>query len=80
MNDVLPYILDYYNREVVAMISEKYNYEPMTALRKFLYSKTYRMLSNPKLEMWEFSPLGIFDIWESEQVTGDVRNSLYLRR
>lgn len=80
MNDVLPYILDYYNREVVTMISEKYNYEPMTALRKFLYSKTYRMLSNPKLEMWEFSPLGIFDIWESEQVTGDVRNSLYLRR
>lgn len=24
--------------------------------RKFLYSETYRMLSNPKLEMWDFSP------------------------
>ena len=80
MTEVLPYILDYYNREIVSMICEKYGFEPMTALRKFLFSQTYRMLSNPSLEMWDFSPIGIFDMWEAELVTGDARNSLYLRR
>lgn len=80
MTEVLPFILDYYNREVVSMICEKYGLKPMPALRKFLFSQTYRMLSNPRLEMWDFSPLGIFDMWEAEQITGDARNSLYLRR
>lgn len=36
------------------------------------------MLCNPKLEMWEFSPTGIFDIRETELITGEPRNSLYL--
>lgn len=62
------------------MITEKYNMEPMTSLRKFLFSKTYQMLSDPELEMWDFSPFGIFDMWESEQITGSPQNSLYLRR
>ena len=43
-------------------------------------SETYKMLRNPNLEMWEFSPLGIFDMWECEQITGDPRTSLYIRR
>jgi hypothetical protein len=38
------------------------------------------MLCNPALEMWEFSPVGIFDMWEAEQITGNPRNSLYIRR
>lgn len=78
--DVMPYILSYYDREVVQMICQKYGFTQMNALRKFLLSKTYQMLANPELEMWEFSPIGIFDMWESEQVTGNPRNSLYLRR
>ena len=51
----------------------------MEALRKFFYSETYKMLSNFELEMWDFSPLVIFDMWENEQVTGNPRNSLYMR-
>ena len=76
----LPYILDYYDKAVSLEISSKYGYSLMESLRKFLFSKTYKMLSNPKLEMCEFIPHGIFDMWEAEQITGNPRNSLYLRR
>ena len=70
----------YYDREVVSMIVEKYAMVPMNALNSFLQSETYRMFIDPELEMTDFSPLGIFDMWECEQTTGNPRNSLYLRR
>ena len=80
MKELIPYILSYYNEELVKKISEKYNVSLMDALRKFLFSQTYQMLADERLEMWEYPPMGIFDMWEVEQVTGDPRNSLYLRR
>lgn len=73
-------VLDYYDEEIVKMISEKYGWKPMDALRKFLDSETYRMLSNAELEMWEFGPEAILDMWENEQISGNPRNSAYLRR
>ena len=69
MNKEMPYILCFYVEKVSLMIAEKYNMEPMTSLRKLLFSKTYQMLSDPELEMWDF-----------EQITGSPQNSLYLRR
>ena len=80
MNAYRKYILRYYDREVASMIGQKYGFAPMDALRAFLSSRTYAMLCDDALEMWEFSPLGIFDMWENERVTGDPTNSLYLRR
>ncbi|MCI6913811.1 MAG: hypothetical protein MR771_11670 [Treponema succinifaciens] len=80
ISDCIPYILQFYDNEVSLLISNKYGYPIMDSYRKFLFSKTYQMLCNPELEMWEFSPAGIFDIWEAELVTGEPRNSLYLRR
>ena len=80
MNKEMPFILAYYNKEITNKINNKYGIEPLEALRMFISSKTYKMLSDEKLEMWEFSPIGIFDMWESEQITGDPRNSLYLRQ
>lgn len=80
MKNEMTFILPFYNEKVSQMIVEKYDIEPLSALRKFLFSETYRMLTNKELEMWDFSPFGIFDMWEVEQVTGDPRNSLYLRR
>ena len=74
------FILTFYNEKVSQMIVDKYGVEPLSALRRFLYSETYKMLTNVELEMWDFSPLGIFDMWEAEQITGNPRNSLYLRR
>lgn len=80
MKELMPYILAYYNKEIVKKICNKYGFEPMTALKLFLQSQTYQMLADINLEMWDFSPIGIFDMWESEQVTGTPQNSLYLRR
>ena len=37
------------------------------------------MLINSELEMWEFSPLAILDMWENEKITGKPQNSGYLR-
>ena len=80
MNKVFPFILDYYDRQVSQMISLKYGYSAMDAYKKFMFSKTYEMLSNPELQMWDFSCFGIFDMWEAEQNTGDPRNSIYIQR
>ena len=44
-----------------------------------LNSETHAMLEEDDLKLWHFSPLAIFDIWESEEITGDPRNSFYLR-
>ncbi len=80
MSDDMVLILPFYDRKVVERIIEKYGIEPMEALRRFLFSETYRMLIDEDLEMWDFSPFGIFDMWEAEEITGDPRNSLYIRR
>ncbi|WP_172135935.1 hypothetical protein [Adlercreutzia sp. ZJ473] len=74
------HINSYYDNAVVGRIVEKYGIAPMEALESYLHSETYRMYLDPELEMLEFSPAGIFDMWESEQITGDPRNSLYIRR
>ena len=80
MKELMPYILAYYNKEIVKKICNKYGFEPMKALKLFLKSQTYQMLADINLQMWGFSPIEIFDIWECEQVTGTPQNSLYLRR
>lgn len=80
MNEVQAYLRSWYDGEVAGMISQKYGEPFSRSLRRFLSSETYRMLCDPDLEMFDFSPTGIFDMWECEQVTGDPRNSLYLRR
>ncbi len=74
-----PEILDYYNGEVVSMIVEKYGYSPLDALRTFVSSKTHEMLEDENCGLSSFGAGGIFDIWEAEQVTGDPRNSVYIR-
>ena len=80
MSREMTIMLPYYNVKVSKMIVDKYGIEPLMAFRKFLFSETYRMLADEQLEMWDFSPFGIFDMWEAEQITGNPRNSLYLRR
>ena len=79
MNPMIPELYDYYDKEITELISSKYGYTPMDALRAFLQSETRAMLEDPELEMWEFSPLALFDLWEAEKVTGDPRNSAYIR-
>ena len=79
MNSVPADVLDYYDAEVVRRIIEKYGYGERDAFEQFIGSQTYRMLANPAMEMWQFGPEGLFNIWESEKVTGSPKNSAYLR-
>ena len=79
MNSVPVDVLDYYDAEVVRRIIEKYGYGERDAFEQFIGSQTYRMLANPAMEMWQFGPEGLFNIWESEKVTGSPKNSAYLR-
>ncbi|MBR6766499.1 MAG: hypothetical protein IKM02_00960 [Clostridia bacterium] len=73
------FTLDYYNKCVISRIIDKYAIEPMDAARSFLTSQTHRMLEDAEYAMWDFSERALFDMWEAERVTGDPRNSVYLR-
>lgn len=79
MNKMYSFSLDYYNKNVIRRIIEKYGLEPMTAVREFLMSEVHEMLEDADLGMWDFSERAIFDMWEAERVTGNPRNSIYLR-
>ncbi len=72
-------LLEYYDSSAVLLISEKYGLSSIDALKEFILSKTHKMLENADLEMWEFGPKAIFEIWECEKSTGDPRNSVYIR-
>ena len=50
------------------------------SLREYLQSETYSMMTDSELEMWEFGASAIFEMWENEKITGNPRNSIYLRR
>lgn len=42
MKELMPYILAYYDKEIVKKICNKYGFEPMTALKLFLIKYTYQ--------------------------------------
>ncbi len=73
------HIVSDYVTVIARLISEKYGFEPFVAMRQFLKSKTWQMLEAPELEMWEYTPDVIFEMWECERLTGDPHNSIYLR-
>ncbi|MBQ7432351.1 MAG: hypothetical protein IJV50_02655 [Lachnospiraceae bacterium] len=73
------FAMDYYDRQVIQLIIDKYGMDPMDATRKFLTSKTHEMLEDAEYGLLSFPERAIFDMWEVEQVTGDPRNSVYVR-
>ncbi len=79
MNKISSEYLHYYDLEVVKMINEKYDIPFMEAFKTFINSKTYKMLENPKMMMYQIGTPGIFDIWENEKITGTPLTSVYLR-
>ena len=72
-------IMDCYDALIVERIMAKYGMSEMRALREFICSQTHRMLAQKAYALNELGPAGVFDLWESEKVTGDPRNSLYIR-
>ena len=79
MTRIESFSLDYYNKKVIQRIIYKYGLDQMSAARAFLTSETHQMLENADMAMWEFSERAIFDMWEAERITGNPRNSVYLR-
>lgn len=71
--------LVYYDGAVSRMISSKYGMSMMEAFRQFVSSTTHEMLEDSSYWLVEFGPGGVFDMWEAERVTGDPRNSVYVR-
>ena len=71
--------LNFYDKEVVSNIVEKYGMDERKAIWDFLTSETYQMLIDPEMELYKVSPLIIFDMWETEKVTGNPRQSIYIR-
>ena len=79
MEKYFAFFLQGYVVKIIKTISEKYGYSYMEALKKFYNSKTYRMLRDIKLEMWDFGYPAILVMWECEQITGSPLSSSYLR-
>ena len=79
MKRLEPEIIDFYNVEVVMLIVEKYGLSEMEAFKIFVNSKTHEMLEDAEYGMTEFGAEAVFEIWESEKVTGDPRNAVYIR-
>ena len=79
MNRLSPDTIEYYDAEVSRLLSEKYGYSLMEALKMFICSETHKMLEDADYGFTAFGAGAIFDIWEAEKVTGDPRNSVYIR-
>lgn len=71
--------LDFFDRYVSQMIVEKYGINDRKAVRLLLESETYQMLMDAEQEIYTMSPHIVFEMWESEQITGNPRNSQYIR-
>ena len=69
----------FFDRQVIYLIKAKDGIEDMKAIRSFLFSETYQMLLDPLTEVYSFSPQIVFEMWESEMITGNPRNSQYIR-
>ena len=69
---------DFYVRNVAEEAMTEFGLSDFEAVKEFITSQTYAMLTDERLNMNEFSPLAIFDIWKSERETGNPRRSVYI--
>ena len=79
MKRLEPEVIEYYNNEAVMLIMEKYGFNQMEAFKAFVQSKTHEMLEDKDCGMTQFGARAIFEIWECEKITGNPRNSIYIR-
>ncbi len=79
MKSYFPFWLAFLDQYIVGELCRRFRMEPFDALQRFLKSETYRMVCDPELAMWEFPHHAILSMWECEQLTGNPRNSIYIR-
>ena len=61
--------IDFFDRQVVELMVEKYGMDDREAVRAFIESKTYQLLLDVESEVYTMSPHIIFDMCESEKIT-----------
>ena len=59
--------LFFFDRWLVPMIVEEYGVDEETALRLFINSQTYQLLSDEETKLFRESPLLIFDLYKYGQ-------------
>jgi len=69
--------LYFYDCWVIPIICDEYAVDEEQAMRKFIFSETYKILSGKETKLFGASPLVIFDMYKSEVETGNPRNSSY---
>lgn len=79
MKKQLYFVTDYYDRHVIERIMQKYNMEAMAAVRSFINSETHALLEDAENGLSSFPERAIFDMWETEKITGSPLNSIWLR-
>jgi hypothetical protein len=71
--------LFFFDRWVIPMIAGEYKIDEEKAVRWFIHSQTYQMLSDEETKLFCESPLVILDLFKNECETGDPRNSTYIK-
>ncbi len=67
------------DRQVCALIVEKYGFNEKFAIEEYLKSETYKILIDKETAVYKDSPVIVFEMWEAEKITGNPRNSRYIR-
>ncbi|MCD8048539.1 MAG: hypothetical protein LUG52_02870 [Clostridia bacterium] len=57
--------------QVIALITQNYPWDEITASKNFYNSKVYEKLEDEETKVWHFSPLTLFNMFDEEQKTGD---------
>jgi len=79
MNRVSSDMLYFFDSWLIPKISKEYNISEETAMKNFIYSETYKMLSDYSTKLFRESPLVIFDMYKAEKEKGNPRESSYIK-
>ncbi|MDR1942262.1 MAG: hypothetical protein LBQ47_08035 [Endomicrobium sp.] len=59
--------------DIVAIIAAKQHLSQDDAIAKFYSSKIYALLANPKSALWHYSSLLIYELFNEEQKSGNIK-------
>jgi hypothetical protein len=72
-------MLYFFDSWLVPKIMGEYKISEEAAVKSFIKSETYKMLSDDSLKLFRESPLVIFDMYKKEIEVGNPRESSYIK-
>lgn len=57
---------------IIQIIQQKSNEPTLKIIQKFYQSRVYELLENEETKIWHYSPLTIYNMYESECKTGKI--------